>query len=430
MKITKFEIEFDSHQGVFNAGTSVTGKVLLNLDKPLKMRSLKLYFVGQGKSHWRKKNGKKKIHYRGNETYMNAVMRICGAEADSGSIEHPAGNHEYPFTLQLSPQLPSSFEGTRGYVRYFCKATIDRPWKFNSNVKRAFTVIHHLDLNSISEATVPIHGQQKKDLEGCCCSAGSVEISMTLNKTGYVPGEPVVYDLFLDNQSDYRIVAADLILIQIVTYKGFSDSIFSSGHPKYHPKQTSFSLHHQTCNILKGTTDTINRATAIPSLPPSNLEGCDIISIDYQIKFKVSLDAAFGEKLEIVRNIIIGTVPVQEPVFQPPTQPSAPVFATTPEPYAGGDTVAPVTSQPESINLLDRLPSYEEALAPPPSYAECVYGRTAIRDDDDDTHTTGDVTWAPAYPYYDYSTLRRGQQPALATAGPPQDDDDDEDEEG
>lgn len=65
------------------------------------------------------------------------------------------------------------------------------------------------------------------------------------------------------------------------------------------------------------------------------------------------------------------------------------------------------------------------ALAPPPSYSECVYGRRTIRDDDDDAHTSGDVSWAPAYPYYDWSTLNvRGQRPVLATAGPPQYDDD------
>ena len=73
---------------------------------------------------------------------------------DGSSVEHPAGNHAYPFAFQLQESVPSSFEGSRGYVRYFCKATIDRPWKFDSHDLRAFTVIHHFDLNRFPNAIV------------------------------------------------------------------------------------------------------------------------------------------------------------------------------------------------------------------------------------------------------------------------------------
>jgi hypothetical protein len=70
---------------------------------------------------------------------------------------HPAGNHAYPFSLELTDTLPSSFEGTSGHVRYLCKATIERPWVFDIHVKRAFTVIHHLDLNCFPSAQVSFH---------------------------------------------------------------------------------------------------------------------------------------------------------------------------------------------------------------------------------------------------------------------------------
>ena len=58
------------------------------------------------------------------------------------------------------------------------------------------------------------------------------------------------------------------------------------------------------------------------------------------------------------------------------------------------------------------------ALSPPPSYAECVFGRSDVRDENDDAHTSGDMSWAPAYPYYDWtlhsSRTFTGQQPAVA----------------
>ena len=80
-------------------------------------------------------------------TYNFYTRLLSYSGPASEAVDHPAGNHTYPFSLNLPHTLPSSFEGRKGYVRYFCKATIDRPWKFDSHTKRAFTVIHHLDLN-------------------------------------------------------------------------------------------------------------------------------------------------------------------------------------------------------------------------------------------------------------------------------------------
>lgn len=64
---------------------------------------------------------------------------------------HPAGTHQFPFEVPLPIELPSSFEGEHGYVRYCCKATIDKPWKFDHEVKTAFTVLSRLDLNDEPE---------------------------------------------------------------------------------------------------------------------------------------------------------------------------------------------------------------------------------------------------------------------------------------
>ncbi len=60
---------------------------------------------------------------------------------------HPEGEHEHQFMFTLPEALPSSFEGLHGYVRYWAKGCIDRPWKFDHETKSAFTVICPLDLN-------------------------------------------------------------------------------------------------------------------------------------------------------------------------------------------------------------------------------------------------------------------------------------------
>ena len=86
--------------------------------------------------------------------YLGTLRYLLVAGSDGSSTVHPAGSHVYPFAFQLQDTVPSSFEGSRGYVRYFCKATIDRPWKFDSSNLRAFTVIHHFDLNRFPNVVV------------------------------------------------------------------------------------------------------------------------------------------------------------------------------------------------------------------------------------------------------------------------------------
>lgn len=68
----------------------------------------------------------------------------------------PPGQHFYPFSFQLPPNLPSSFEGGDGYVRYTIRGVIDRSsWiKKDKDTKKPFTVIALLDLNTYPNSAV------------------------------------------------------------------------------------------------------------------------------------------------------------------------------------------------------------------------------------------------------------------------------------
>lgn len=59
-----------------------------------------------------------------------------------------AGEYSFPFSYVLPYNVPSSFEGEHGHVRYTARAVIDRPWKFDHETKTAFSVICPLDLNA------------------------------------------------------------------------------------------------------------------------------------------------------------------------------------------------------------------------------------------------------------------------------------------
>ncbi|KAL5022520.1 hypothetical protein ScPMuIL_001675 [Solemya velum] len=392
MKLTLFEIHFGNTNAVFPAGQAVCGNVVVKLIKPMKMRSITIMFEGRGKSYWEVRSGRNTTKYRANETYITKVVPLYGPYSE-GTV-HPEGYHVYPFSVQLPATVPSSFEGRRGYVRYFCKATIDRPWKFDSHAKRAFTVIRPLNLNEILDPNpVPVVLQCEEAIEGCCCDNGSVVAELSLNKMGYVPGEPLIYTIKIDNKSETEIKEISLELRQVVTYTGFSNSLFSSGNPRYHVKVDKFHLFNGHCTIKKSQSQEIQRATLIPSLPPSRLDGCGIIEITYIVELRIPCG---WSTVNMEKEILIGTVPLQGMGVVSPI-----VSAESPVPSA----------PPEMTRFMDA----------PPSYEECIFGKVQIRDDDDDEHTTGQLAWAPAYPYYSQHSdvMYGGAPPSIAQLEPP-----------
>ena len=57
--------------------------------------------------------------------------------------------------------------------------------------------------------------ERQEEIEGCCCSAGTLAVTVDVNKSGFVPGEPLVYDIKIDNKSDNTIGLIHLILEQV-----------------------------------------------------------------------------------------------------------------------------------------------------------------------------------------------------------------------
>ena len=65
-----------------------------------------------------------------------------------------ADNHSIPFEYQLPRDLPSTFSGRWGQIKYVVKAKLQRPWKFDIEREIEFTVKAVVDLNDEPELAV------------------------------------------------------------------------------------------------------------------------------------------------------------------------------------------------------------------------------------------------------------------------------------
>lgn len=66
------------------------------------------------------------------------------------------GEYRYPFHFTLPYQLPTSFEGIYGSLRYYVRASLNRRYMLDAVFKRGFTVNNIVDLNFIYQAPVSL----------------------------------------------------------------------------------------------------------------------------------------------------------------------------------------------------------------------------------------------------------------------------------
>ncbi|CAH1798043.1 unnamed protein product [Owenia fusiformis] len=411
-KLRLFDIILDKPQTVYQAGELITGRVVLELDEPMKMRGLRVLFHGAANVHWTESHstgsGKNRrtttVHYNAHESYFEHIIVLYGkAPGESGdNPSHPQGQFTYQFQFLLPPGLPSSFEGAWGQVRYWVKGTIDRPWRFDHNCKRPFTVLSHLDLNTYQpNPSQGLEGKNEKTLCCWCCASGPISATFRIAKQGYVPGEPIYINAEIENNASRKMKASRVEFKQIIA--------FHATRKTRHSTNTIQTL--QKGEIDAGGTESWeNVQLVVPPLPPSHLVGCRIIDIRYILNFVVDPSGPAFD-LEVPLEVIIGTIPLQQMWSNFSTNMNyntAYGMGTEPTPMVAMPTAPPQGPPPTNPSAPG---------APPPTYAECVFGKSRIADDQDNQYTRGELDYAPIYTYYNFNQgadQGQGQQPPQA----------------
>lgn len=209
-------------------------------------------------------------------------MNFIGAE-----IELPAGEHTYPFTCALPPQLPSSFEGEWGHIRYTIKITLDRPWKFDQDSKMAFTVISPVDLNQNPRVKEKFTLNLEKSFCCLCCRSGPLALVASLPVTGYVSGQSIPINAECDNASNVKVNVVKFILRKVVA--------FHTNQPRRETKKDKITIAELSVGpVDEHGANAWQQKLDIPPLPPSNLVNCGIIDLDYELKVRTGFQRFSG----------------------------------------------------------------------------------------------------------------------------------------
>lgn len=161
-------------------------------------------------------------HMQVHEDYANGDVRLNDdqvtlwrAAEDSSIDDMPIGEHSFAFSFPLPHNVPPSYEGPYGHVKYEVEATVVQTLKVNTcsdfehKIPSGFIVEDIISPELLRLRSVPVaeNANETKELTSSCLnrSQGSITATVNMPRTGFSPGEVVPITVSLSNESSRRI---------------------------------------------------------------------------------------------------------------------------------------------------------------------------------------------------------------------------------
>ncbi|GAB0088642.1 arrestin domain-containing protein 17 [Sergentomyia squamirostris] len=386
--MAKCLVTFDNNpSGIYSTGQTLSGRVELTIPKVKTVKVVTLNIVGYAKCRWEetelRSHGYHGRTYKGRVDYISFSMNLVEPEKGEKTVDMPPGTHYYTFTYDLPHEIPTSFEGSTGYIRYYVIIDLETPlsWNFDQKFKTAFTVLKQFDLNiDANLLSLPSQGTVDQNLSFGPFKNGPVTIIANTAQTGYVPGQTIIVHADIQNASTAKINEIRFSFQQIIRYISIK--------PKIKTRMKVITVAEARVGYLDQNQQnrTFDQYLQIPSLPPSCTSLCKIITITYEVRVEAKV-SGFYRNPEVKIPITLGTIPLTNNVF-----------STVPNSNLSQSTVNPTGAPRVQGNM------------PPPSYEECIFGAAQVRDDEDDENTVISCTnCTPRYPVYNCSEWPNGR---------------------
>ncbi|XP_017053005.1 arrestin domain-containing protein 3 [Drosophila ficusphila] len=310
------EIEFcNNPQGIFYAGQLIRGQVVVKCDKPKPVKAVILQIKGYAETHWGdtqydpedQSNGES---FNGHVNYLATKAYLHGSSSSIEVLIEP-GTSSYRFACQLPITCPSSFEGTLGRIRYLVNVRFVRPWKFDQNFNRCFTVLKVMDLNTES-LMLRVPSQVESQRTFCCfpCRSSPLSMRLSIPLGGFVPGQTVPVEVMVSNDSGVAVEDITVKLAMVV--------IYYSQPPSADTNKDRFVMVQKTGEgVSSKSSKQLTFELKVPPTPPTCFNLCSIIQIGYQVEAEARVKGCHGGQ-SLHMPITIGSVPLTKQLQKEP----------------------------------------------------------------------------------------------------------------
>jgi hypothetical protein len=297
MGFGRFEIVLENRNGIFYPGQTVIGTVYITTSKTESLKGIQVECSGLAEVRIPVKDDKNMEFRCSKEQYFDFKFSLCNPGLQIFDLS--AGRHQYPFTFVLPTQIPPSFEGTFGHVRYALRCVAQRPWlKRDYACQTSLNVGSIVDLNTLPEAVLPVKKMKSKRLGMFCCTTGPITAHAKIERAGYTPGETIVLKADTENDSGISLRGSKAQFVQITKFLAERET-----------KLDNKVLQSYSHGSFTESDVMDNVPFHVPQIPPSNLPFCGIIEVSYQIQYIVD-PGALSINLIVPLDVLIGTVPL------------------------------------------------------------------------------------------------------------------------
>ncbi|XP_043646412.1 arrestin domain-containing protein 4 [Drosophila teissieri] len=295
-KLLKFLIIFDNTSLLYFPGQFLSGRVLIELQDETPALGLHFHVVGEGVV----RNGRRQERTYDKENYIDFRMRLLGDVDQGGPAILSPGIHSFPFKLGLPLGLPSTFLGRYGWIQFYCKAALRENNGIIHKNHQVFIVMNPIDLNLEKPILAqPFTCEVEHKLGVVCVGGGQIKCRVSLDRGGYVPGENILVTAFISNYSNVSIKRTKASLTETIEYLARGKVV------QMEKRELAVLVRGK---IRPGAKDEWHNELYVPPLPPTNLHGCHLIKISYDVFFVIE-PKSMEKEIKLQLPIVLATYP-------------------------------------------------------------------------------------------------------------------------
>ncbi|CAG9859955.1 unnamed protein product [Phyllotreta striolata] len=359
--------------GQYFPGSQIQGKVVLNFTSETKCRSVKLRLFGLEHTEWTtteeytepgsNERRTRDITIEGNNEIFSTELILYGAQ--TGTTTLSAGQHIYPFNLNLPIEIPASYNNEYGSVLFKLISIVDRPMAFDYKDEVIFLVASLIDLNHLRKPELLESTSYSDDKTVCClcCAQGPITMDVTLPKRTLVPEETVNVSVRMSNLSNTNIEGVELKLKQVINCSVTTPQRDSKtiNNTIIHLKEVGLGAHGENTYVFP---------VKLPSNSPiPNFTLCQLFKVHYKYTVTAVLPGVHSN-LEVEMYPEIGNIEIghQAPFggYQPPPVTTYPVAQPSYPPAGPGYQQYPQYPQGGNPSQNYQDPALPPYGAPPP----------------------------------------------------------------
>ncbi|XP_037942670.1 arrestin domain-containing protein 3-like [Teleopsis dalmanni] len=254
--------------------------------------AIKVQITGKGKCKWmeimRKSSNNetstRSLFYSSKEIYAHSESPLAAFEPRG--VELNPGEHTFDFSMPLEWNLPSSFKGSYGSIKYKLRVLIQRPWTFDERHIIPIKVVKHMPLHATYRANPT---SLEKQITKTISLFGTRPITMValLPEDFAVRGEPMRICVTVTNNSTTNVEKLRFSVLQYIWY-------YSHVPLRIQKTECVSILCKETGAVQKKSERSFAHELLLPiTAQPSDDQFSGVINISYELRVEAVLRGFF-----------------------------------------------------------------------------------------------------------------------------------------